>query len=146
MSQENLALVRAAFRELGRLMVASTVDPDRSLQDDYARIDQVLDPEFELVPAASAVERRTLRGPEGFVTFMEGGRDTWRDVSLEAEEFIDRGDRILAVGTFRATGRVSGATIEQPNATLWKVRNGRVVSVQVFLDPSEARVALDASP
>jgi ketosteroid isomerase-like protein len=145
MSQENVELVRAAFEEIGRLMAVSTMDPERSLRDDYARIDQFLDPHFELVPAASAVERRTLRGSEGFVTFLEGGRDTWRDVSLKAEEFIDLGDRVLAIGTFRASGRASGAEIEQPNATVWKLRDGRVASVQVFLDRSEALEAVGLS-
>jgi ketosteroid isomerase-like protein len=132
-------LVRALFEEIGRLMAASTADSRPSMQDDYARVVvQFLDPEFELVPAASAVERRTLRGSDGFVTFLEGGRETWRDARLEAEEFIDLGDQVLAVGTFRASGRASGVVIEQPNATVWKLRDGRVAGVQLFLDRNEA--------
>jgi ketosteroid isomerase-like protein len=146
MSQENVDLVRALFEEISRLMAALTADPRRSMQDDYARVvARFLDPEFELVPAASAVERRTLRGSEGFVTFLEGGRETWRDARLEAEEFIDLGDQVLAVGTFRASGRASGVVIEQPNATVWKLRDGRVVGVQLFLDQREALAAAGLS-
>jgi len=138
MTQQNVELVSAAFAEIGRLMRLSTEDPERPLGHDYARIGRLLDPLFELVPAASAVERRTLRRLDGFVTFLEGGRDTWRDVSLEAEEFIDLGDRVLAIATFRATGRASGATIEQPNATVWSLKGGRVATVRVFFDRREA--------
>jgi ketosteroid isomerase-like protein len=145
MSQENVQLVRSAFEEIARLMAVSTLDPERSLQDEYARIGRFLDPDFELVPAAAAVEKRTLRGPEGFVTFLEGGRDTWRDVSLDAERFIDLGDEVLAIGTFRASGRTSGAEIEQPNATVWKLRGGRVASVRVFLNRGEALEAVGLS-
>jgi ketosteroid isomerase-like protein len=97
------------------------------------------------VPAASAVERRTLRGAEGFVTFLEGGRDTWRDASLEIEELIDLGERVLAIATFRARGRTSGAEIEQPNATVWTLRDGRVAGVRVFFDRAEAVEAVRAS-
>ena len=125
-------------------MAVSTVDPDRSLRDEYARIAELLDPDFELVQATSAVERRTLRGLDGFATFMEGGRDTWRDVSLEAEEFLDLGDQVLAIATFRASGRSSGAKIEQPNATLWKLHGARVARIQVFLDRGEALEAAGA--
>jgi ketosteroid isomerase-like protein len=141
MSQQNVELVRVAFAEIARLMRLSTEEPDRPLGDDYARIGRLLDPLFELVPAASAVERRTLRGLDGFVTFLEGGRDTWRDVSLEAEEFLDLGDRVLAIATFRANGRASGAKIEQPNATIWSLKDRRVASVQVFFDRREALAA-----
>jgi hypothetical protein len=95
MSQENVDLVRMAFAEIGRLLALSTVDPETPLGDEYAQMRRLLDPQFELVPAAAAVERRTLRGPDGFVTFLEGGRDTWRNATLEAEEFVDVGDRVL---------------------------------------------------
>jgi ketosteroid isomerase-like protein len=141
MSQQTVELVRVAFAEIARLMRLSTEDPDRPLGDHYARIGRLLDPLFELVPAASAVERRTLRGLDGFVTFLEGGRDTWRDVSLEAEEFVDLGDRVLVTATFRANGRASGAKIEQPNATVWSLKDGRVASVQVFFDRRAALAA-----
>ena len=134
-----------AFAEIGRLMALSTVDPEIPLTDEYAQMTRLLDPQFELVPAAAAVERRTLRGPDGFVTFLEGGRDTWRDATLEAEEFVDIGDLVLAIGTFRATGRASGAEIEQPNATLWKLHDGRIAGVQVFLDRHEALQAVGLS-
>ena len=134
-----------AFAEIGRLMALSTVDPEIPLTDEYAQMTRLLDPQFELVPAAAAVERRTLRGPDGFVTFLEGGRDTWRNATLEAEEFVDIGDLVLAIGTFRATGRASGAEIEQPNATLWKLHAGRIASVQVFLDSHEALQAVGLS-
>ena len=145
MSQENVDLVRMAFAEIGRLMALSTVDPETPLGDEYAQMTRLLDPQFELVPAAAAVERRTLRGPDGFVTFLEGGRDTWRNATLEAGEFVDVGDRVLAIGTFRANGRSSGAKIEQPNATLWKLHDGRIASVQLFLDRREALEAVGLS-
>src|SRR5919197_5622157 len=92
-SQASMDVVRAAFEEVGRLMATSTEDLAQSLEEDYARLaDRFLHPDFELVPADSAVERRTLRGPGGFVTFLEGGRETWREARLEAEKFVDLGD------------------------------------------------------
>jgi uncharacterized protein len=138
MSQENVEVVRGAFEVLTRLMAASAADPNRSMRDDYARFAEFLDPEFELVQATSAVEPGTLRGYQGFVTFIEGGREMWRAAQLEPQEFIAAGDQVVVLGVFRAQGRASGAEVEQPTGTVWTLRDGKVARVQAFLDPSEA--------
>jgi ketosteroid isomerase-like protein len=144
MSQENLDLVRAAFEEISRLMFAATANPQRSMRNDYARVvDRFLDPDFELVQAPSAVERRTLHGFDGFVTFMEGGREIWSEARLEPDEFIDAGDeQVVALAALRTRGRASGAEVEQVNGTVWTLREAKVARIQTFLDPGEALAAV----
>jgi ketosteroid isomerase-like protein len=147
MSQESVEIVRAAFEEVGRLMFAATADPGRSMSDDYARVvDGFLAPDFTLVQAPSAVERRTLRGFDGFVTFMEGGREMWIDATLRADELRDVGDdRVVVLGAFQARGRLSGAKVEQANGTVWTLRDAKVARVQVFQAPAEALQAVGLS-
>jgi ketosteroid isomerase-like protein len=140
MAQENVEIVKAAFEEISRLMFAATANHERPMRDDYERVvDQFLAPDFELVQAASAVERRTLRGFDGFVTFMEGGREIWSEARLNPTRFIEAGDdQVVAIGALRARGRASGAEVEQANGTVWTVRQGKVARIQAFLDPEEA--------
>jgi ketosteroid isomerase-like protein len=140
MSRENVEIVRAAFDEISGLMFAATANPQRPMLDDYARVvDRFLAPDFELVQAPSAVERSTLQGFDGFVTFMEGGREIWSDARLKPDQFIDVGDdRVVALGSLRARGRASGAEVEQANGTVWTLRDAKVARIQTFVDPGEA--------
>jgi hypothetical protein len=112
-SADNVELVRALYEEIGRLMVAGT---------------------------DTAVERRTLVGAEGFATFLEGGRDTWRGAVLEAHEVVDLGEQVLVLGRFKARGRARGED-RAAGGPVWTVRDGRVVRAQLFLDRDEALAA-----
>jgi ketosteroid isomerase-like protein len=143
MSKENVELVRAAFQEIGRLMFSATANPERPMRDDYARVvDRFLATDFKLVQAPSAVERGTLHGFDGFLTFMEGGREMWSEARLEADELIDVGDQVVVIGTFRARGRASGAEVQQANGTVWTLRDAKVACVRVFMDRDEALAAI----
>ena len=144
MSKENVELVRAALDEISRLMLSATANPERPMRDDYARVvDHFLATDFRLVQAPSAVERRTLYGFDGFVTFMEGGREMWTEARLDADELIDVGDdNVVAIGTFRARGRASGAEVQQANGTVWTLRDAKVACIRAFQDPDEALAAV----
>jgi ketosteroid isomerase-like protein len=53
--------------------------------------------------------------------------DVWEKFRIEAEEFIDAGDRVVVVGRLVAKGRGSGVEAESPTAQVFTVREGRVV-------------------
>jgi ketosteroid isomerase-like protein len=61
---------------------------------------------------------------------------------LDADEFIDLGDRVVSCGHMRGRGARSGASIETPRSWLWAVRDGRIVRHRTFTERSEA---LDAA-
>ena len=48
------------------------------------------------------------------------------------------GEYVVVVLTMRGTGRGSGITVEERIAHQWRVRDGRVVALQVYSDPDEA--------
>jgi ketosteroid isomerase-like protein len=147
MSPANVELVRTAFEAISKLMSSATANPDRAMRDEYARVvDRFLAPDFTLVQAPSAVEQGTLHGLDGFVTFMEGGREMWAGARLDADELIDVGDdRVVVIGAFRARGRASGAEVKQANGTVWTVRDAKVARIQAFQDPAEALEAAGLS-
>jgi ketosteroid isomerase-like protein len=86
-----------------------------------------------------------LLGGEGRVyTGYAGVREFFRDFSehfdhlhWEYPDIRDLGDRVLAIGTFRARGRGSGAEVETPLGVLTDFENGIATRVWSTGDPGE---------
>jgi ketosteroid isomerase-like protein len=82
---------------------------------------------------------------EGFVAVMRDWLSAWeRPLTIEAEEFIQSGERILALVRWKGRGKGSGAEMEASGAHLWSFQDGVVVHYRVYRDRDEARAALDA--
>jgi len=82
---------------------------------------------------------------EDFVDLMRDWLRAWeRPITIEPEEFIQSGDRILVLIRWSGRGRESGAQIEAEGAHLWTFRDGLVVDYGVYRDREQARAALEA--
>ena len=82
---------------------------------------------------------------EGFVTEMRDWLAAWgRPLTIEAEDLIESGDRVLALVRWKGRGKGSGLEIEAAGAHLWTFREGLVVRYEVYRDRDDARAALDA--
>jgi ketosteroid isomerase-like protein len=85
-----------------------------------------------------------FRSYEEFVDAMRGWLSAWeRPMTIEAEEFIPSGDRILVLVNWAGRGKGSGAQIEGRGAHLWTFRDGLVVHYDTYRDRDQARVALE---
>ncbi len=69
-------------------------------------------------------------------------RDVWDRYTWEPEELIERGDLVVALLRSTATGRESGIELEWRTAIVWRVRQGRAMSLRFFRD---REAALDAA-
>jgi ketosteroid isomerase-like protein len=76
-------------------------------------------------------------GHEQVRSFWESWADSWDDIRIEPEEFIDLGDRVLALVRFRASGR-NQIEIDQQVAQLFTLRGDLVLSFQSYWDRAEA--------
>ena len=73
---------------------------------------------------------------------MENLRDSFESQRRVLGEVEDLGDdRVLWYTVFCACGRDSGAQIEIEEQHLWTLRNGKILRIQWFHDPDEARSA-----
>ncbi len=82
---------------------------------------------------------------DDFVDLMRDWLSAWeRPITIEPEEFIQSGDRILVLIRWSGRGKGSGAQIEAEGAHLWTFRDGLVVDYGVYRDRDEARAALAA--
>jgi ketosteroid isomerase-like protein len=112
---------------------------------DYSRAD-IFDREMEMETIGMGEPIRA-GSYEEFVAAMREWLSAWeRPLTIEAEEYIPSGDRILVLIHWTGRGKGSGAQIEGAGAHLWTFRDGLVVRYEVYRDRDQARAALDRGP
>jgi uncharacterized protein len=62
----------------------------------------------------------------------------WSDFRVEAEDFIDAGDKVVVIGRGRGRGRGSGVDVNQQVFMVWTFRDGRAVRQQWFAEKADA--------
>jgi ketosteroid isomerase-like protein len=86
--------------------------------------------------------------------FLEGGRFRGREAvgdwfgnwfrtfepnyRFEIEEALDLGDAVLLVASHRGRGRSSGVEVHGRNGYLYRVRNGEIAGVEIYVGREEA--------
>ena len=123
MSQENVELVRRSYEAyaLGDIEGAlAAIDPQVEVHD-------------QDIPDADG-----YRGHEGMFRWQADWDSSWESWRWEPEEFIDAGDRVVAVLRVYAKGRGSGVEIERLDGAVWTVRNGKGIRLDYYGSKAEA--------
>ena len=127
--------------------MAESLEKLESLYEDWGRGDfshgEIFDPEM-VTETFGMGEPIRADSYDGFVTVMRDWLRAWeRPLTIEAEEFLASGERILALIHWTGRGKGSGAPLEARGAHLWTFREGLVVRLEVYRDRDEARAALE---
>ncbi len=125
MSQENLEAVRrtlAAFNS--------------------GEVEQVLasvHPEFEarIAPELSA-EPDTYRGGSGVQRYFDSFREAFEQIRFGVEELTDAGESVVVGLRMTAAGKLTGIEVEQRNAGVWTVVEGKVARIDTYASFAEA--------
>ena len=126
MSQENVELTRQAFAVWGE-----TGEPDwRQMHEQVEIYDHDI------------MDAGEYRGHEGFRRWLEDWSSAWSEFSMDPEEFIDAGDRVVVVLRMRATGRGSGVEVERQDAIVFEVRGGMTVRIDYYNNRAQALKAV----
>ena len=133
MSQENVEIVRRA------------VELIRPFDENFrgSRVGtNLLDPALEVYDHDSP-DLGVLRGHAGFLRWI----DDWdaMEWTLDPEEFIDAGERVIAVLHVHAKGRQSGVDVERIDGAVWTLRNGRCVRLDYYGSKEQALEAAGLS-
>ena len=81
---------------------------------------------------------------EEFIEQMRKWFSAWeRPLTIEAEEFIQSGNRILVLVHWTGRGKGSGVEVEGRGAHLWTFRDGLATRFDTYRDREEARGALE---
>jgi ketosteroid isomerase-like protein len=128
-------------------MSQENVDKARDFIDAYNRRDfdaavEWFDPEIDWVlPARQRSD--SCRGPEEVKRFWEGLDETFEDLTLHPQEFIDAGDRVATRLRHSGRGKESGIEIDEVlYHQVATFRDGRIVRLEYFAEWVEA---LDAA-
>jgi ketosteroid isomerase-like protein len=65
----------------------------------------------------------------------------WEDWRCEAEEFIEDGDTVVALCNYAGRGKGSGVRVDTKGAHLWRLRDGKVVYLEIFATRERALAA-----
>ena len=100
-----------------------------------------MDPEVEFHPGLPAVlggDATVFWGHAAVRGWVRDLDEHFAEFENQYAEIRDLGDRVLAVGSTRARGKVSGAEIESPIAYLVESKDGKAIRVRTYLDPEAA--------
>jgi len=128
MSQETVEIVREAIAAF------NSGDLDRVLAS--------LGPDFEgsVAPELSA-EPDTYRGSEGIKRYFASFREAFEEIGFEIEDLEDAGDRVVIGMRMSALGKLTKIRVEQRNAGVWTVLDGKVSRVETYATFEDARAA-----
>jgi ketosteroid isomerase-like protein len=124
MAGENVETVRHVFELLDR--------------GDLEGLAAITPPDFVLDRSRSKLDGRVYRGPDSIRSLWAGVSEAWEDYEFFETEMIDRGDVVIRVGGVRGRGRQSGIDVAAEGATLWRFRDGQMISATLFQDKAEA--------
>jgi ketosteroid isomerase-like protein len=85
------------------------------------------------------------RGHAGVGRWLEDWAAAWSEFSMEPEEFLDVGERVVMVFRMKATGLGSGVEVERQDAMVFTVGNGKVVRLDYYNNRTEALEAVGLS-
>jgi ketosteroid isomerase-like protein len=124
MSQENVDLVRrsiAAYNER-----------------DFDAIEPLTHPDVELDWSASrGLEARIYKGWEEVLRFYQNFLDTFEEVKIEADRFIESGNSVIVPNTSQNRGR-DGILTTASSAFVFTVRDGLIARIRLHQELPEA--------
>jgi len=130
-------------------MSAENVDKARSYIDAYNRRDfdeavRWFHPEIEWVlPERQSSD--SARGPAAIRRFWEGLDETFEELRLDPQEFVDAGDRVATRLRYFGRGKGSGVELEQEMYhQVASFRDGLMVRIEYVASWSEALAAAGA--
>jgi ketosteroid isomerase-like protein len=127
MSQENVDAIRASYEAFNRR--------------DFDALFEFYDPDIIWEQDERFVEPGTHYGHTGVRHVFGSIFESFEDFQVEVEEIFDLGDRILAILRISGTAKLTGMELATPGGHLFWFGDGKVVKLQLFVDPAEAREA-----
>ena len=134
MSQANVDLVRAIYDAFAAGDIAGVLG---------AMSPDIVWNEAENFPYA---DRNPYRGPEAVLNgvFARIGAE-WDGFEAIAEELIDGGDTVVALGRYRGTCKATGRPIDAQLAHIWRIEGGKAAAFQQYADTLQVARATGAA-
>jgi ketosteroid isomerase-like protein len=107
--------------------------------EDVERVLELTHDEFEVaVPPQLSAEPDVYRGHEGMRRYFESFQEVMREIRFRSEGAWQGPRGLVLAMVITAKGRHTEIAVEQRLAGVWRMRDGKVVNVRVFLTLEEA--------
>jgi ketosteroid isomerase-like protein len=125
MTERNIAVVRKAIEAWNRRDLAGSLAP--------------MHPDCELRPVQAT---ETLHGHEGAAACFLDWFEAFEEYSMEPEDYIVDGERVLVPMVQRVRGKGSGLHLVERFYQLYTLREGKILRFDEYADETEALAAL----
>ncbi|MNV51623.1 SnoaL-like domain protein [compost metagenome] len=104
-----------------------------------------LAPDATWTEAAGFPYAGTYTGPEAIIANVFQRLATeWIGYSAKVHTYLADGDRVAAFGVYSGTYRATGKAMTATFAHLYRLQNGKIVSMEQYVDSAMVREALKA--
>ena len=129
--QTNVQAVRAAYAAFKRGDIGSILNG--------------LTGNVEWIAPAIEPVRGTYHGRDGVARFFQQVNEISEFSSFEPHEYVAQGDRVIALGSYKATVRSTNRAYECEWAMSFTLRDGKISKFQEFTDTAAIAAALQIS-
>ena len=109
---------------------------------DWAAMETMLDPEFEIDATGRVLNPARYRGIDGFRRLAGEMFEIWDAWLIEPREFVQRGDRVFVEHSITARGKGSGVELERTYWSVWTIRDGTASRLALYVDRDRALAAI----
>jgi ketosteroid isomerase-like protein len=153
MSQENVEVVRRLYETANetyaRIDAIQKAHESRDFSEFLSAAEETLThdvvlrtPEDSNFPDTGTGE---WHGHEGFLRFVAGQTEGFAEMSVETQEFIDVGDKVVVPIEFGGRARHTGIEIKFPVVHVVTIRDGKIARLDIHLSKAEALEAAGLS-
>jgi ketosteroid isomerase-like protein len=124
-------------------MASASVAAVQRVHEEWARGNmragpELYDPAIVFITFAPEGDELVYEGLEGVSEWTRDFLAQWRNYRIEAEDFIESGDKVLVVGRHAGEGQTSGVASGMPLYSVWTFEDDRVVQLQFTPDRDRA--------
>jgi ketosteroid isomerase-like protein len=107
--------------------------------NDTERLSRLTDPDVVQYGTRGGIDqRRVFHGRAAVIGYWNEMAEAWESLRFDPERLIEAGDLVVAFWRERARSRHSDLELESNTATVFRLRDGKVVEVRGYLDREEA--------
>ena len=115
--------------------------------NDVHRLTELTDPDVVQYGTRGGIDQeRVFRGREAVMRYWNEMAEARESLRFAPERLIESGDVVVAFWRERARSRHSDLELQSSTATIFRLRDGKVVEVRGYLDRGEALEAAGIPP
>lgn len=133
MSHENVEIARRGYEALNNAYKTGEFMP---------AIESTSTPDVVLKTSGSFPETGEYHGHDGMRAFIANQAEVFEEMSIQPEEIIDAGDRLVVPLRFGGKARHSGIETHFSVVHVWTIRDGKAARLDMYRSKAEALEAV----